>query len=314
MRSTTAVTVAVAATLLALAACRPPAEPAVVDQVQTFPTATGKIVRLDLRSLDVVIRVSDRDDIRTALRLEARSSSSSAARRWVERHTPTFDDSDSVLEIRQPKSGGVFLVGFMQSDGVLEIDLPTSCELEVTTSSGDIDIEGHATLSGMVRVKTSSGDLKVEGGVGDLTVRTSSGDVRVEGPALGLLDFDTSSGDLRLNAGADKVVVESSSGDLRLRRLSGDLSVDTGSGDVSARWTDIAASNAVLVVTTSGDVHLRLPERTSPRGELHSRSGELRSAFEGEWSRRHKQLTLSGSGASLTVRTSSGRIVVSSSD
>jgi len=311
MRSTTFVTVALAAAALTLAACRPPSEPASVDQVQTFPASAGKIVRLDLRSLDVEIRVSDRDDIRAALRLEARSSSSTAARRWVERHTPTFDDSESALEIRQPSDGGVFLVGFMQSKGVLELDLPASCELEVSTSSGDVDIDGHATLSRMARVKTSSGDLKVEGGVADLTVQTSSGDVRVVGPALHLLDFDTGSGDLRLDAGATKVVAESASGDLRLRRLSGALSVETGSGDVSAQWNDVAPDDAVLVATSSGDVHLRLPEDASPRGELRSRSGDLRSAFDGEWDRRHTQLTLSGTGASVTVRTSSGRIVLS---
>lgn len=314
MRSMSVATVVLAAGAMAVAACRPPAQPASFDQVQTFPAAAGKVVRLDLGSLDVAIRVTDRDDIRAAVRLEARSSSSVAARRWIERHTPTFEDSESALEVRQPHDGGVFLVGFMHSDGMLELELPAFCELEVTTGSGDVEIDGHPVLSGVVRFKSGSGDLKVEGGVADLTIRTSSGDVRIDGPDLGLLDFDSSSGDLRLKSGAAKVVAESASGDLRLRGLAGDLSVDTGSGDVSASWTDITRDNAVLVATSSGDIHLSLPPKCAPRGEIRSRSGELRCAFDGQWDRRRKQVTLSGDGPSLTVRSGSGQIVVTSDD
>jgi len=306
--------VAVAAGALAGAACRPPVQPAAVDTVQTFPAAAGKVVRLDLSSLDVEIRVSERPDIRAALRLEARSSSSRAARRWLERHTPTFSDSAAALEIRQPRSGGVFVVGFMHAEGALDLDLPSGCVLEVTTASADVEIDGGVELAGMVSVRTTSGDLRVEGGVHDLTVRTASGDARIDGRPLGLLDFDTASGDLRLDAGAAKVVAESASGDLRLRHLAGDLSVDTGSGDVSAQWDALGPDTAVLVAASSGDIVLRLPEDTSPRGVVRSRSGEVRSRFDGEWDRHRRQLTLRGAGASLTVRTSSGEVVLSVAD
>jgi hypothetical protein len=296
----------------ALACVRRPV-PTKVHETQTFPAAPDKLVRLDLRSLDVKVTVVQASVITATVALEARSSSRSSARRWIERNTPVFDDSPGKLEVRQPKRDGVVVIfGFMFNKGVIELTVPPTCHLEITTTSGDVTIQGDESVSGAVRVTTSSGDATVLGGVRELIVKTSSGDVRVKGGSLGALQADTSSGDVTLQSGSERTLVETSSGDVHLDRLGGDLSADTSSGDVHAQWDRLPANQKVRVHTSSGDVRLRVPGDITPNGEISTTSGRIVSDFPGTNERHEHQLTFasSGGGVGFDIHTSSGDVTV----
>ena len=288
---------------------------------KSFPGAPGKLVVLDVRSLDAEIEVVAGGSIDVAVELAARSSSRAAARRWVERNTPVLEDSPSRLEIGTPRRGSVSVIGFIETEGVLRVKVPAECKLEVRTASGDVSVRGESPMAAPVRIETTSGDIVVRGGARELVLETSSGDVRVTGSALALLEADTASGDITLDAGADRVVVDTASGEAVLRNLRGDLSVTSTSGDVDARWLRLAPGTRVNVETSSGEVTLRLVSGVPITGEVRSSNGRIESEFSGEEDRRGRRFTLSAGGtaneatpgaatgsAVLSVRTGSGDV------
>jgi DUF4097 and DUF4098 domain-containing protein YvlB len=137
----------------------------------------------------------------------------------------------------------------------LEITVPSSLQLDIKDSSGDVEIEGVGALSlkdssgdvrledigGSVTLNDSSGDLVLEDIEGDVTVDSdSSGDIRgrdVEGSVLVRRD---SSGDIRfIDVSRDFTVERDSSGDITAKGVGGDFNVVAdGSGDIIAKDVD----------------------------------------------------------------------------
>ncbi len=306
----TLVPVLLAAALTVATACSRHAAPVTGEVSRSFPAAEGKLVRIDLRSIDADVTVRPGDTIEVSAVLSARSNSSAFSRRWVDEHRPVMEDSPATLEIREPKGRrGLFFVGFLHTSAHLTVALPPSCRLEVRTTSGDVALDGAAVMPAPTRVETSSGDVAVSGGCSDLAVHTTSGDVEVSGPPLASLDAESRSGDVRVTAEVHRALAETTSGDLRFTRVAGSLSAVTSSGDVAATWDAATATGDVSVRTRSGDVAVRLPGEMAVSGVATTRSGRISSRFDGTWSDRNRTLTLSGAGGvTVSLRTVTGRI------
>ena len=154
----------------------------------------GKLVHLICVRLMPTCELRPGNSIEVAVDLEARSSSSTAARRWVESHTPVFADSSTELRVTLPRAArATFSIGFFHSKGVLTVTLPPTCRIEIGSASGDVTITGDGTLAAPVHIKTASGDVHVDGGVGQLIVETASGNVRVRSVEIDLLQVQTAS-------------------------------------------------------------------------------------------------------------------------
>jgi len=293
------------------AACARARVPLSLHDTKTFPAAPGKLVRVDLRSVDVDVTVGASETITAQVDIEAHSSSRTAASRWVESHTPVFEDSASTLDVRQhPGRSSIVIFGYINTRARVRIALPPSSRLEVHTTSGDVTVAGDAPLAGPVRVRTTSGNVTVTGGLDELIVKTTSGDVVVRRRPLVALEADTTSGDVTLESGAKRAIVGATSGDLRLEQLEGALSADTSSGEVAASWTALPAEANIRVHTSSGDVRLRIPAASRLRGHITTRSGSIRSDLPGGSERRERELSLEASdpASDLEVRTSSGDV------
>ncbi len=319
---------ATAALAALLAGCqRPPAEPAEFHDARSFPAGEGKLVRLDVGSLDPEIEVAAADTITVEVRLSAHASSRAAAARWVERHAPKIDDSPAALEIRAVRRGGTLIVGFLRTHSHLRVVVPPSCGLEITTSSGDVSIDGRETLTAPARITTTSGDITVRGGVRALEVRTVSGDLKATGNGLEQLQLRSTSGDATVHAPLRTVLADTTSGDLRLENLIGDLSAYATSGDLRAEWADLPVDASIRAETTSGDVRLTLPSLTGVTGELRTRSGSVRTHAPGRWERKDRYFVLvpvlpglppaeaapGSGGVTIKVSTRSGDILLRSS-
>ncbi len=306
-----------------LAGCQgPSSEPAEHHDYRSFPAAEGKLVRIDVSSLDPEIEVAPGDTITVEVSLSARASSRAAAARWVERRTPQIDDSPSALEIRAARRKGSLFVGSRRTRSDLRIVLPPSCRLEITTSSGDVRIDGGATLTAPVRIATTSGDVSVRAGVRALEVRTASGDIKATGKDLDQLQLRSTSGDATVRAPLRALMADTTSGDLRLESLIGNLSAHTTTGDIYAEWAYLPAGASIRADTTSGDVRLRFPSLAGVAGELRSRTGAVRSNAPGRWERKDRhfllvpmpheaptaEATTGRAGASVEVSTRSGDI------
>lgn len=142
----------------------------------------------------------------------------------------------------------------------LEIDVPADLPLSIMDSSGDVRIDGTASVS----IRDSSGDIEIENLSGDLVLEDSSGDIELQdihgnvtvehdssgdiyGSNIegGVLVVKDSSGDIRFKQVRDDFVVErDSSGDIVARGVGGDFRVlRDGSGDISS--TDVAGEVVV---------------------------------------------------------------------
>jgi hypothetical protein len=184
-----------------------------------------------------------------------------------------IEDENGVIAIRvRLPSGKMSKSSYNNADAILNITMPASHRLEVSTVSADQVVRA---------VK------------GALEVSSVSGDVRLELPAQAAVK--TVSGDINLTGGSStgKWRVSSVSGDIVLQRGAGSLDLNTVSGDATV---ELAAINGFRGRTTSGDVVLR---GKVPRGaeiSLDSVSGNLNLAGPAE------------AGLSLIVNSFSGNV------
>jgi hypothetical protein len=151
------------------------------------------------------------------------------------------DRSDVRLETRQSRSiFGRPHVHMDYSGGRLRLDGKCS-EFELWGTDGRCSVNYRLEVprDATVRLVTHSGDVTAEDLRGAADLRTRSGDVQAF-DVLGTLRLDSLSGD---------VDVDSSSTDIDASTISGDVDVHAS----DATW--------VRAHTTSGDVHVRVPDR-----------------------------------------------------
>ncbi len=191
--------------------------------------------------------------------------------------------ADGVLTIREGRTASSSFFsrrGFASAD--VELYLP--CRpwelLDISTTSGDVELYGDELELTQLNVKTASGNLDCHlRACKELRFRSASGDLELSG-ACADLHADTMSGDISLHGHLDDVLVKTASGDIELdgsvRRflassMSGDLHVEsaqqpqvmelsTKSGNCEARIPD-AGPFTLRHKTVSGEVDFDFPFR-----------------------------------------------------
>ena len=191
--------------------------------------------------------------------------------------------ADGVLTIREGRTASSSFFsrrGFASAD--VELYLP--CRpwelLDISTTSGDVELYGDELELTQLNVKTASGNLDCHlHACKELRFRSASGDLELSG-ACADLHADTMSGDISLHGHLDDVLVKTASGDIELdgsvRRflassMSGDLHVEsaqqpqvmelsTKSGDCQARIPD-AGPFTLRYKTVSGETDFAFPFR-----------------------------------------------------
>lgn len=239
------------------------------------------------------------------------------------------------------------LLGFskrVQASVELFIEVPSSMKVLLSSTSGDIDVEGMggggnigatsgdiwiAGCSGDFSVGAASGDIEIEDIEGDLELSSASGDLTVRN-IRGSVDVSIASGDFvgrvidgsfRLGGASGSVTVEScdgkvdintASGDVWLKDIVADLSVDTSSGDVTVYAVRDGRVD-VGISCSSGDIELVVPRGGSYRLEIGSVSGSIhcKVPLSIEKVTRHELRGVVGSGGgAVSLSTSSGDIKI----
>ena len=277
---------------------------------RSFPAPAGKIVLIDAGPLDLFVRTSEIPDIRVKIELTAGAFAQKQAAKWVDAHRPTVEDGENILRITAPDPKGYKLLkGVIVSRARIELVLPPGVQPDLSTSSGDMKVEGEYPAGKPLRLRTSSGAVEFAGWAPQVEVRSTSGDMRLlASRALDHLLGRTASGELWLTGGARAVRCDSSSGDVYLEGLLGPIGITTTSGNLTARFDALAPSGELKVSSTSGKVRLTLPPGCEPGGEVTSAKAEIRSIYPGHADPKGGRLQLSGSGPKLQIATSSGRI------
>ena len=105
----------------------------------------------------------------------------------------------------------------------------TAKEIEISTISGDIRLD---KATGRLLATSTSGEVTVSDGSGERKVSTTSGDIRISGSRFSV---SSTSGEVTLEGQSGFGTVGTTSGDTRLSvaQLTGDLDINTSSGEVT---------------------------------------------------------------------------------
>ncbi len=112
----------------------------------------------------------------------------------------------------------------------LSMSVPSSVNLDINTSGGDIKIKGN--ISGKVDCETAGGDIKTDDITGNAIISTSGGEVTT----------GNINGDAKINSGG---------GDLKLGIISGTADLGTGGGNITV--SDV--KKGLKIITGGGNVN-----------------------------------------------------------
>jgi hypothetical protein len=279
---------------------------------KTFPAAEGKKLEVDVVDLDVRLRNIDVDRIDARIDLRISGVGDEKGQRWIENHTPAFVDSQEKLEIKvEPAKSGFLGFGKLSARARIAVMAAEGVIPDITTSSGNIHVRGDFALAEPLRLRTSAGSIDMVGAAESLDIRSAAGDAQIEVVRpLKILVARTSSGDIQVIGGAREARVDTASGNIRLENLSGSLTTSTSTGKMTISWDRLGADETIRIRSSSGRVHLMLPEGVHPQGTLRTTTGNVRSEFPGEVVGDGTTLRLTGDGPTFDVETASGEILL----
>lgn len=269
----------------------------------------GMQVVVESGSLDLSVRVSAIDEVRVEAELSCAGLKDKAVEAWMASHRPQFQETPEAFRVLVQPTESAFFKGVVVTRARLNLVVPPYVQLDLSSASGNVQLDGELAKARPLRLRSSSGDVEFVGYAPEVETRTTSGDIRLRfSKPVDSLFARTSSGDVEVVGGARLVRADSSSGEVRMTGLLGPVGVATTSGDVALSFDALPEGSEVRVTTTSGKVRLTLPPGSKPGGEVSSVSGEIRSAYPGETPGKGGKLLLSGNGPKLLVSTTSGRI------
>jgi DUF4097 and DUF4098 domain-containing protein YvlB len=248
----------------------------IVSTVAVYPAERSRTFDVGAGGSLVIMVVGD-VALRTAPGTQVTVQASGIAEDQLGRLSMSQTGNTVTVEYK-PEGGGSVNVRF-------NITLPTHFDVDLTTSGGDITLEGN--LTGRLAGKTAGGDIRignVDGNTvlttaggdiaagkigGDAKLKTAGGDIRLEW-SDGQVDVSTAGGDIIVGDVARSLKASTSGGDIRINNVNGDATVSTAGGDVrvgkvsgSARLNtaggDIecqGASGVVNANTAGGDIRL----------------------------------------------------------
>ena len=240
-------------------------------EAKTIETEPLTKVQLVTFNGDVTVRTHDAPTVDVDIRYRGYGESEAAAEEACEQLTCDFVAEDGVLQIlaQKPKDQWMASISF-------EVVVPSTCELDLKTSNGEVDIEG---VSANVSMASSNGALRAKSFSGKLTAKTSNGRIEVEGVS-GSVDLSTSNGRIELTGS-----------------IVGDAnSLSTSNGRVKVQLPSTAAF-AVDAKTSNGSIDCNFATQKISEEKKNQYIGVIGES--------------SGEPAKLKIRTSNGSIDIS---
>jgi DUF4097 and DUF4098 domain-containing protein YvlB len=169
----------------------------------------------------------------------------------------TGGDDDELEDLRMSASGNTVRVQNTSDCGSCDlryvISIPNRFDVDITTSAGNITIEG--SLSGKIMGRTSAGNIRLGNTEGTVDMTTSGGNIKT-GNVKGDLSVSTSGGDIVLGAIDGDADAGTSGGDIRIERVGKILRAKTSGGDVRigdvGGEADVSTAGGTIVVGKVG--------------------------------------------------------------
>lgn len=149
----------------------------------------------------------------------------------------------------------------------LSMSVPSSVNLDISTSGGDIKINGN--ISGKIDCTTAGGDIKTDDITGNAFISTSGGEVttgNINGDGkinsgggdlkLGIIsgsaDLSTGGGNITVSDVKKGLIIKTGGGNVNAGNVEGELSVTTGGGNVDV----LNVKGSTKVTTGGGNISL----------------------------------------------------------
>lgn len=201
-------------------------------------------------------------------------------------------------------------------------------ELDIESVSGEITIK---QLEGQTKLKSTSGNIESDTISGEARIATTSGDIsvqRIDGAATA----ESSSGSVKINAGSGNRTVRTTSGDIQLKEVDGvwevksssgvvEIKAKQGSGRIGTTSGDVSVELGVLtgdldIDSSSGQARIRLSTDNSFDFKADTTSGDINTFFDEALHFSKKGNNAQGTygdnqaGHSITIKTTSGDVQV----
>jgi DUF4097 and DUF4098 domain-containing protein YvlB len=220
------------------------------DRIETFQVGASVRVVAGTRSGDIAVVVGSPGTVQVAMDGAGAESFQ-------------IDQIGDVITV-DSKRKGVF-----SSSTDIVLTVPSSTRLELSCTSGDIDVQGDVEE---LRASVASGDVRAETVRSVCHVNSASGDITIG--AAGDVEINTASGTVRVEKVAHNLRLNSASGDVYVNEIG-----DTSRSKVVSSTVRIGAFHGTEVrhKSMSGDLYLGIPRRRSVELDFASLSGRLRN-------------------------------------
>jgi DUF4097 and DUF4098 domain-containing protein YvlB len=173
--------------------------------------------------------------------------------------------------VRTEQNGDTITISPAESSGMfgrpvdLDITVPRTINLELRTSSGDINVDG---VNGQLTLASNSGEIKGSNITGAFNISTNSGDVKLENSTLrGENNFRSDSGKIEFQGSLDpqgSYQFQTNSGDVKVKLPPGSsfhLTHTTNNGDLENEFPQAENKDALgpllNIITNSGDISVK---------------------------------------------------------
>jgi hypothetical protein len=278
----------------------------------THDVASGARVVVTTEDVEIHVRGTTGDEVRASTDLRIAGLGADRADAWLTSRMPRVDSTPGRLSITSAPEGEGFLgLGSFLQRKRLGLEIPFGCTPDLTTGSAPIAVRGAFDGAEPMRLRSGSGAIGVTGTAVSFEIRSTSGDSTLDlmRPAKSLW-ARTSAGSIRLDGGTRTAQVETASGRVELHDLVGSATVETVDGAIVLSWDVLPADARVKVVSSRGDVRIRIPVGSAPSGRLGTSTGSIRSEFPGTVNEAGDSVALAGDGPRFEVETASGDIVL----
>ena len=198
-----------------------------------------------------------------------RGATMEEAKAKAEAYMFVIEESDHLVEIRQPDVNGLTVD--------LEIQLPGTGNLNIHADSGNIHL---VDTGGGCRIEGKSGNIALRGLNGIIEIATSSGNISLEDSEGASLSIENRSGNIRAVHTKGNLKARTASGDITVTASSGKvISLETASGNVTVDLEE-SVTGTLNVRTVDGNAMASIPSGCDCRVSISTLRGTVHSGIE----------------------------------
>ena len=270
---------------------------------RTFPVKSDGTLYLDSDVGNISVVGTDKEELE--VRVVATGSDEQ-----LRKFDVSFDQTGNDVKVKgelKRKHFGWF--GDNWLDIQFEIRVPSSYNLSLRTSGGNIEIEN---VKGKINGETSGGNLDFTGLNGDVSMSTSGGNVTIK-KSDGNFKLETSGGNMIAESITGPLHMETSGGNIDITGLDGKVDASTSGGNVHA---SLKSNKGVDLSTSGGNISVKLPKTVTAHVKAEASGGDVTCDLE--FSGRIKDGTMNGKinggGELIKLETSGGDIIINSNE